>query len=180
MTRSSTVVAILRLRTAAVVVAFLVMSTGGCAPYIHVYRYPSFQAIENVAVTKWTDDAPGTVVLSKEIPVAYALDRQQYTILISLAKEAFAPVVYVAARGAGGEAYLLEGDSMQLVQGVSGARPWQANEMGVTNVFRFLPPRPYDAPLRFRIIDSAGQVIAEELLPFELKKAGYSLEIDAI
>lgn len=154
------------------------------AVFVHQYSYLSFEGIEGAAVTMYGDSKVADI-FDRTMPMAYRIERPSYTILLMVDGDNLNPNILVSGAWQDGTPLLIRGipagpcgnfmqsgyvDRLEL----QWYRPWtdEVSDCSGQNL-------PMEQSLLILHIRSSHDDPVEERLPFEIRKNGYRLEIDA-
>lgn len=169
-------------------IAYLVavMSLFGCAQTTSDYYYASLEDVSGVEIT-----SVGKVRLEKlkgnsEIPTSYALRRENYSLQFFVGDESYYPHFKISIESVSGEILSLKPRRNKNT----------VSEDGIICASYYLDSRdssnidfgwssdclPDNIPkyISFDVVDSGGRLVAQEDLPFKIKKDGKYTLLDAI
>lgn len=162
----------------------VLLLAGGCVPKIEPVRYISLQGYPDAHVTERTQGTPEQPHLFVgEIPTRYQIDRQGYTLALTILPGHLSPKITIRIHSDPGHQLglhpLAEKSSASCVKWVQKRdkpdqlffRSWCSQDHH---------SRTVDMHLRFEVIDQHGIAVANEVIPYTVEQNGYYGYIDAV
>ena len=159
--------------------------SSGCVPRPYRLRYMSFEKVDKIVVESRTRLGVENLMLGSSVPVDYVLKRERYQVRIRIDRKSYAPVAMIE---------LQDAQNLRIaVRPEIGARPGRGRPCASFDEF---PGRPekfmfswvicgddagaQEFIVAFDVVDGKGAVVAEERLPFELKRDGVYWATDSL
>lgn len=186
-------------RTSATIASavFTALILSACVPQVYSYWYMSLENVSGVDILEYGTPDLGWHFFHETMPIRYRIDREKYHLLFEVDRGGHRPNLRVTAISLDGRILRLSGKGGNILPGCMGIAYYDI----VRGYLSLDPPedplRPYKLEFNYackptgdrpgdamrmiiRIVSNLGDVFAEESIPFELKKNGLYMIMDAV
>lgn len=168
--------------TLKICLVFSTIISSGCVPHIAVYRYISLEHVNGAEIVGYGKAELKYLKSHSEMPVKYEFKRSDYNLIFDVDKKSYLPAMVVSA-----SAEMLSPLSVEFKSdpSLTGCASYKRDQQNIGSLrFTWLGCNGVDdtekQKISLRILDSDGNVISEEIIPFELKQNGTYVVQDAI
>jgi len=159
------------------IVAFI-----GCVPHAAEYRYISLEQVNGVEIVDHGKAKLKNLKSHNTMPVKYLIKKDKYTLEFNLDKNSYLPAVIISALSEKHEPLSIQHKLDSSSVGCASYK--HVSDSSYELKFTWLGCNDKDdatkQKISVRIVDFAGNVVGEELIPFELKVNGIYVVQDAI
>lgn len=175
-----------------------ILSCAGCIEYAYEYAYISLEEIKGIQITSHgrpDDPVTGRVVVDRDMPLRYELERKTYMVIFGI-DDFHLPNVLVSAKSFNTDGLMIEPIETDvfvcggfnifykdLYRRIDDLKAWRyewkpsfSRNCPVKGRESYLP----DQVIKFKVKNQKGEVLGEERLPFTLVENGTYYEIDAL
>lgn len=154
---------------------------GGCGPAFEIYRYISLEDYPDAHIVERAQATPGEHrFFVGEIPTRYEIEREGYTLIFVVHPNNWGPAIGLTIRPFPERRIHAERYPAPCTEWTA---PSESGWLGYTIYplcFKGDPWDKVDKHLRFRVLDADGNVVAEEDIPYTIKRDGFFVYMDAI
>lgn len=153
----------------------------GCGPAFEVYRYISLEGYPDARVVERAQAKPGEHrFFVGEIPTRYEIEREGYTLILRIPSKKWGPGLTLAVLPH-------PEHRVQAHQNPTPCVAWNNYDNSTWWVYNIYPLcfdgdpwKKVDKHLRFEVVDPDGNVVAEEDIPYTIRRDGFFTYLDAI
>lgn len=177
---------LLILITAVILLLLIYMVSQGIK--VNEFKFMNFEDVDDIIVTDMGLPQSGMDIAAREMPIAYQLERSDYTVKIRVDFDNGLPAIVVKALSKNGDTLTIKGVKHGRCADISFLNTGFEDELDFMWWGDRRPQEPScqkqairkaDSIMVFVVKDDNGE-IHEERLPFELMPNGYYIEIDAL